>query len=68
MNEQLATYFGGGSGYDDKGKWTNPTFKVKTVKDDGGSGEESYKNVADALAGVGTSFTNVQNKITNEIN
>ncbi|UNF43962.1 Vomp family autotransporter [Bartonella krasnovii] len=67
MNEQLASYLGGGAGYDTEGKWQTPSFKVKTVKEDGNSEEKEYKNVADALAGVGTSFTNVQNKFTNEI-
>ncbi|WP_208436582.1 hypothetical protein [Bartonella tribocorum] len=67
MNEQLATYFGGEAGYNEKGEWKAPTFKVKTVQEDGNSEEKAYQNVAEALAGVGTSFTNVQNKITNEI-
>ncbi|WP_375609721.1 hypothetical protein, partial [Bartonella sp. AC53GZZY] len=67
LNEQLATYFGGGAGYDEQGKWTAPSFKVKTVKDDGKSEEKTYSNVADALAGVGTSVTNVKNEISKEI-
>uniref|UniRef100_UPI001ABA5E42 hypothetical protein n=1 Tax=Bartonella raoultii TaxID=1457020 RepID=UPI001ABA5E42 len=67
MNEQLATYFGGGAGYNKKGEWKAPTFKVKTVKEDGNSEDKNYTNVAEALSEVGTSFTNVQNKITNEI-
>ncbi|UNF45564.1 Vomp family autotransporter [Bartonella krasnovii] len=67
MNEHLATYFGGGAGYDAQGNWQAPSFKVKTVKKDGNSEDKNYTNVADALAGVGTSFTNVQNKFTNEI-
>ncbi|UNF47148.1 Vomp family autotransporter [Bartonella krasnovii] len=67
MNEQLASYLGGGAGYDTEGKWQAPSFKVKTVKKDGNSEDKNYTNVADALAGVGTSFTNVQNKFTNEI-
>ncbi|UNF35601.1 Vomp family autotransporter [Bartonella krasnovii] len=67
MNKHLATYFGGGAGYDAQGNWQAPSFKVKTVKKDGSSEDKNYTNVADALAGVGTSFTNVQNKFTNEI-
>ncbi|PIT67802.1 hypothetical protein CER18_09540, partial [Bartonella tribocorum] len=67
VNKQFATYFGGGAGYNEKGEWKAPTFKVKTVKNDGKEEDKTYQNVADALAGVGTSFTNVQNKITNEI-
>ncbi|ATP11794.1 Vomp family autotransporter [Bartonella henselae] len=66
LNEQLATYFGGGAKYEN-GQWTAPTFKVKTVNGDGKEEEQTYQNVAEALTGVGTSFTNVQNKITNEI-
>ncbi|WP_139412710.1 Vomp family autotransporter [Bartonella mastomydis] len=67
MNEQLATYLGGGAGYDEKGNWKAPSFKVKTVKADGNSEEKNYSNVSAAFEGVGTSITNVQNKITNEI-
>ncbi|WP_375639546.1 hypothetical protein, partial [Bartonella sp. AA168HLJHH] len=67
LNEQLATYFGGGAGYDEQGQWKAPSFKVKTVKDDGKSEEIDYGNVADALAGVGNSVTNVKNEISKEI-
>ncbi|WP_375657946.1 YadA-like family protein [Bartonella sp. CL436QHHD] len=68
LNEQLATYFGGGAGYDEQGQWKAPSFKVKTVKDDGKSEEIDYGNVTDALAGVGNSFTNIRNEISKEIN
>ncbi|WP_375664278.1 hypothetical protein, partial [Bartonella sp. CL50QHWL] len=68
LNEQLATYFGGGAGYDKESKWKAPSFKVKTVKDDGNSEEKTYSNVADALAGVGNSFINIRNEISKEIN
>ncbi|GAA5112540.1 hypothetical protein GCM10023261_17020 [Bartonella jaculi] len=69
MNKALATYFGGGAGYDDKGEWTAPKFKVKTVKEDGSDVEErSYTSVAEAFEGVGSSFTNIHNEINNEIN
>ncbi|WP_305883487.1 Vomp family autotransporter [Bartonella sp. B1098] len=67
MNEQLATYLGGGAGYDGEGNWTAPSFKVKTVNADGDKEDKNYTNVAEALTGVGSSITNVQNKITNEI-
>ncbi|CDO39557.1 surface protein/adhesin [Bartonella henselae] len=66
LNEQLATYFGGGAKYEN-GQWTAPTFKVKTVNGEGKEEEQTYQNVAEALTGVGASFMNVQNKITNEI-
>ncbi|WP_280527991.1 Vomp family autotransporter [Bartonella queenslandensis] len=68
LQDQFAGYLGGGAGYDKAGKWNNPTFKVNTVKDDGASGEESYNNVAEAFEGVGSSFTNIKNEITNQIN
>ncbi|MDM9990110.1 hypothetical protein QVL70_08000, partial [Bartonella henselae] len=58
---------GGGAKYED-GKWTAPTFTVKTVKEDGKEEEKSYQNVAAALTGVGSSFTNIRNEITKEIN
>ncbi|WP_375636759.1 Vomp family autotransporter, partial [Bartonella sp. MR90HLJMH] len=63
----VATSLGGGAVYKD-GAWTAPTFKVKTVKDDGNSGEENYSDVASAFAGVGNSITNVKNEITKQIN
>ncbi|WP_166428881.1 Vomp family autotransporter [Bartonella saheliensis] len=66
LNEQLATYFGGGAEYKE-GKWTAPNFKIKQFGEDGSSEEKSYSNIADALSGVGNSFTNIQHKITHEI-
>ncbi|WP_455479532.1 Vomp family autotransporter [Bartonella sp. B23] len=75
MQSTLATYFGGGAGYDAEGKWNAPTFKVKIVKNDGTSEETSYDDVAEAFAGVGNSITNVnndintvKNELTNQIN
>ncbi|WP_208438219.1 hypothetical protein, partial [Bartonella taylorii] len=67
LQDQFATYLGGGAGYDDKGEWKAPKFKLKTVKEDGSPEEIDYSNVAEAFAGVGSSITNVQNKVTNEI-
>ncbi|WP_375644227.1 hypothetical protein [Bartonella sp. OC73QHHN] len=66
MGETVAQYFGGGAGYTG-GEWKAPSFKVKTFKDDGNSEDKSYTTVAEALAGVGSSITNVQNKVTNDI-
>ncbi|WP_208440738.1 Vomp family autotransporter [Bartonella raoultii] len=66
MGNNLAAYLGGGAGYKD-GEWKALTFKVNTVKDDGTADEESYDTVEKAFSAVGTSFTNIQNKITNEI-
>ncbi|WP_208433786.1 Vomp family autotransporter [Bartonella taylorii] len=68
LKSALATYFGGGAGYDQDGDWKAPSFKVNTVKNDGNSEETNYTNVADALAGVGSSFTNIKNEITKQIN
>nr|WP_275065424.1 Vomp family autotransporter [Bartonella sp. AU15XJBT] len=62
----IAKSFGGGASYEN-GTWTAPSFKVKTIKDDGGSGEEDYASVAEAFAGVGNSFTNIKNELKNEI-
>uniref|UniRef100_UPI0035D04F67 hypothetical protein n=1 Tax=Bartonella sp. AP1QHHD TaxID=3243474 RepID=UPI0035D04F67 len=61
--EHTAKYFGGGAGYDDAGEWTAPSFKVKKFDDTGNSKEETYNNVADALDGVSTSFTNIHKEI-----
>nr|WP_244925515.1 Vomp family autotransporter [Bartonella elizabethae] len=63
----LATYLDKGAGYDEKGNWKAPSFKVKTVNGEGKEEDKTYPNVAEALTGVGTSFTNVQNKMTKEI-
>ncbi|WP_246046887.1 Vomp family autotransporter [Bartonella mastomydis] len=68
LNEQLASYLGGGAGYDQQGNWQAPNFKIKQFGEDGGSEEKSYSNIADALSGVGNSFTNIQHRITHEIN
>ncbi|WP_375667110.1 MULTISPECIES: hypothetical protein, partial [unclassified Bartonella] len=62
----IAKSFGGDAKYED-GTWTNPTFKIKSVNSDGKEKDETYHNVADALAGVGSSITNVQNKLTEQV-
>ncbi|WP_317992717.1 Vomp family autotransporter [Bartonella gliris] len=63
LGDKVATYFGGNASYEN-GEWTAPTFTVKTVKEDGKTEDKDYHNVAAALEGVGTSFTNIQNEIT----
>ncbi|ETS09170.1 hypothetical protein O97_00462, partial [Bartonella henselae str. Zeus] len=63
----IAKTFGGGAKYED-GEWIAPAFKVKTVTGEGKEEEKRYQNVADALAGVGSSITNVQNKVTEQVN
>uniref|UniRef100_UPI00236171D5 hypothetical protein n=1 Tax=Bartonella TaxID=773 RepID=UPI00236171D5 len=67
MNKQFVSYLDGNASYDEEGKWKEPTFTLKTVKEDGTEEEQSYPSVAEAFAGVGTSFKNIQNKITNDI-
>ncbi|WP_051410878.1 Vomp family autotransporter, partial [Bartonella elizabethae] len=68
LGSSVAKSLGGGAGYDKEGNLKAPSFKVKTVKDNGESEEQEYKNVAEALTGVGSSFTNIKNEITNQIN
>ncbi|WP_375610960.1 MULTISPECIES: YadA-like family protein [unclassified Bartonella] len=57
MAQAFASYFGGGAGYDDAGTWNDPTFIVKTFDKAGNEAEKSYKNVADAFAGVNRALT-----------
>ncbi len=66
MNKTVATYFGGGAGYAE-GKWTAPSFTLKTINSEGHDEEKSYSNVAEAFAGVGSSFTNIHKEINKEI-
>ncbi|UNF40646.1 Vomp family autotransporter [Bartonella krasnovii] len=67
MNNTLASYFGGGAEYKE-GKWVAPSFKVNVVNANGDKVEEqSYKTVAEAFAGVGSSFTNIHNEVTNAV-
>ncbi|WP_273791567.1 Vomp family autotransporter [Bartonella sp. CM31XJBT] len=67
LGDNVATYLGGGAEYKE-GQWSAPSFKVKTVKGDGSDVEDKeYKTVAEALAGVGASITNVRKEINNEI-
>ncbi|WP_375636757.1 hypothetical protein, partial [Bartonella sp. MR90HLJMH] len=67
LGSEVAKYFGGGAKYDG-GTWTAPTFTVKSVKNDGVSEDKVYSDVASALSGVGSSITNVQNKLTEQVN
>ncbi|OPB31195.1 hypothetical protein [Bartonella sp. AR 15-3] len=65
-NSQIAQYLGGGARYED-GQWIDPTFTLNVVQEDGSTQEKEYKNVADALKDVSTSFTNVENVFENGI-
>ncbi|EJF74205.1 hypothetical protein MCO_01831 [Bartonella sp. DB5-6] len=68
LGDKVATYLGGNAKYEN-GAWTAPSFKVKTVNADGSAVEDKeYKTVAEALAGVGTFITKVQNKVTEQVN
>ncbi|UTO28536.1 Vomp family autotransporter [Bartonella harrusi] len=67
-NKNVTTYLGGGAGYAN-GEWHKPDFKVNIVKEDGSAVEEkSYQTVAEAFAGVGSSFTNIHKELKTEIN
>ncbi|WP_375697012.1 YadA-like family protein, partial [Bartonella sp. AC70YNML] len=57
MAQAFASYFGGGAGYDDSATWNDPTFTVKVFDKDGNETQKSYKNVADAFAGVNNALT-----------
>nr|CBI81275.1 hypothetical protein B11C_150103 [Bartonella sp. 1-1C] len=57
-NTKLAEYLGGAAGYED-GQWIDPTFTINILQEDGSTGEKEYKNVADALKDIGSSFTAV---------
>ncbi|AGF75287.1 adhesin [Bartonella vinsonii] len=62
--KDIATYFGGGAGYDENKEWHAPTFKVYQIDANGTSSKQSYYNVAEAFEGVNTSFTNIHNQIS----
>ncbi|WP_208438227.1 YadA-like family protein [Bartonella taylorii] len=63
MSNLAARYFSDNAGYDEGGKWRAPTFTVKVFDQNGSGTENNYKNVADALTGVSSSFTNLNKKI-----
>ncbi|WP_455482619.1 YadA-like family protein [Bartonella sp. B35(2025)] len=67
MGNKLAQYLGGNAKYEN-GEWTAPSFKIKTINADGNEGQEkTYNTVADALANVSSSVTNIHKEIKNEI-
>ncbi|WP_273783191.1 Vomp family autotransporter [Bartonella sp. AU15XJBT] len=63
MND-VASYFGGGAGYDKNGEWHAPTFQVYHIEDNGTVSKKPYDNVADAFEGVNNTFTNIHNQIS----
>ncbi|WP_208442129.1 YadA-like family protein [Bartonella raoultii] len=65
INNAVASYFSRDAGYDKDGHWIAPTFTVKVLSENGSESEMRYENVADALSGVSSSFTNLNQKIKN---
>ncbi|WP_375612591.1 YadA-like family protein [Bartonella sp. AA9NXGY] len=63
MSNVVASYFSDNAGYDKDGNWNAPTFTVKVFDKNGSETEKNYKNVGDALSGVSSSFTNLNQKI-----
>ncbi|WP_375664754.1 YadA-like family protein [Bartonella sp. CL162QHHD] len=63
MSNVVASYFSDNAGYDKDGNWNAPTFTVKVFDKNGSGTEKNYKNVGDALSGVSSSFTNLNQKI-----
>ncbi|WP_166428916.1 YadA-like family protein [Bartonella saheliensis] len=63
MTKQIATYFGGGAGYNEKGEWQAPTFMVNQFKD-GSLSETSYGSVASAFAGMNQTLSIIDNRLS----
>uniref|UniRef100_UPI0035D068B6 YadA-like family protein n=1 Tax=Bartonella sp. CL100XZDX TaxID=3243515 RepID=UPI0035D068B6 len=63
MSNVVASYFSDNAGYDKDGNWNAPTFTVKVFDKNGSGTEKNYKNVGEALSGVSSSFTNLNQKI-----
>ncbi len=63
MSNVVARYFSGDAGYGEDGSWNAPTFTVKVFDENGNGAETQYGNVAEALSGVNSSFTNLNKKI-----
>ncbi|WP_375676674.1 YadA-like family protein [Bartonella sp. CB12SXKL] len=63
MSNVAASYFSDNAGYDKDGNWNAPTFTVKVFDKNGSGTEKNYKNVGEALSGVSSSFTNLNQKI-----
>lgn len=67
MSNQLANYFGGGAKYKN-GKWTDPTFKISKVNENGETVETEHNNVADAFGDINDGMSNINNRIDDVIN
>ncbi|UJM32558.1 Vomp family autotransporter [Bartonella henselae] len=64
MND-IASYFGGGAGYNENGEWNSPAFQVYHINNNGTVTKKPYDNVAEAFEGVNNTFTNIHNQISN---
>ncbi|WP_194284862.1 YadA-like family protein [Bartonella sp. WD16.2] len=62
MNNQLVSYLGGGSGYNN-GQWTDPTFNVVQFGAKGKSEKQGYHTVADAFEAVNSSMFGLSDRI-----
>ncbi|ALE04152.1 Vomp family autotransporter [Bartonella ancashensis] len=64
MNNQLASYFGGGAGYDN-GQWLAPSFNVIQFSGNGSrSTNKIYNNVSDAFDGISKAVADVNDRLS----
>ncbi|MET3589992.1 hypothetical protein ABID23_001084 [Bartonella silvatica] len=63
LRNEIMSYFGRESGYDQNGNWRAAFFKVKVFKDDGFEDKRTYTDVASAFDAVNDAFTGFENKI-----
>ncbi len=61
----VATHLGGGATVQADGSVSTPHYALATVATDGSRGTATYTNVGDALDSLGTSVTNVSQRIDN---
>lgn len=59
----VATHLGGGATVQADGSVSAPSYALATVATDGSAGTTTYTNVGDALTGLGTSITNVNQRV-----
>ncbi|EJF75540.1 hypothetical protein ME7_01197, partial [Bartonella birtlesii LL-WM9] len=62
ISNQIAAYFGGGSGYQN-GEWKAPTFTVKAFDEKGNETEIKYSSVMAAFSGFNNAVTNLNHRI-----
>ncbi|MFT3966136.1 MAG: YadA-like family protein [Sphingobium sp.] len=62
-NASIAAHLGGGSALDADGTLTAPHYALVTVGLDGSAGAAAYNNVGDALGSLGTSISNVNQRV-----